>query len=344
MVQNTLHPQSHYPWRPSDGERAPLQYPALYDTNVAAQTMSPTDIPAPSSGQWTSPPMITITAVAHHPHPQVAGYALSSASASVAGPSTSRRLPASSPAASGCTTTRMSGLSPSWVTESAPPPHTRSLYATIPLPHDDNLYDFGGYSTQKISESRRAAWTSSSSSSSSLWFTAPPPPPNPNPADFPSTSKRHSSPRRPHPIHLHTSLQNACLSPSSSSQHTLHRRSRVPQMLTNWGGHRDDPATTPSVGDLTVMLGSTGQTVYIRPTSHLSPYVVTVGDVLDGLGAAFLTSDNGCRRRCRLWLEHAPACIGERLLVASNTLQVWWRMPAEAEAGSNPWQLVTRRR
>ncbi|KAF8071632.1 hypothetical protein FPV67DRAFT_885510 [Lyophyllum atratum] len=204
----------------------------------------------------------------------------------------------------------------------APPSHTRSLYASIPLPPDDIDREVEVYPRPRTAVTSIGSLGSSLSSSST---TAPPTPPNPNPIQFSSTKGPHGSTHDPRPIQLHSSLQNACLSSCLSPPRTLGKGSRSPPRPTNWARDREAPATTPSVGCLTLIIDSTGRSICIWPTSHTRPHVVTVGDVMDALDAALITVDEVCRARCGSGRKDTPVCVGEQMSVLLDSLQIWWR-------------------
>ncbi|KAF5378832.1 hypothetical protein D9615_006864 [Tricholomella constricta] len=216
-----------------------------------------------------------------------------------------------------------------------PPAHTRPLYSSIPLPPDEPSCEDPEYLTNSSkgrSDDDSAALTPSMSAAALDVAN--------DLALVSFASKHHASPAspdrhsHPHPIRLHPVLENACQSSSSPSL------SSPPPTPTDWARDRDAPATTPSVGYLTLKISSSDQTVRVRPSSPISPHIVTVGDVFDAIEEAMKTADNACRGRSQPKGGHSPTCIGERISAILNSLRLRWRTSDGSVAGPHPWQLV----
>ncbi|GLB42524.1 hypothetical protein LshimejAT787_1105390 [Lyophyllum shimeji] len=267
MLQQPLARRTTYPWRQNDRAGSPFHHfvGKAPDGGVpSAQTTTPIHRPPVSSSRRTASTATAAVAVPHHLHPEVSGGWAAAASASVTASSGSNEPWSSSAAARMAVTTPRSSHSPWWILDSAPPRHTRSLYATIPLPTEDWPHDAEDDEMCKPARRSKASLALSSS------CTAAPPPPNPNPNDCLFTS-RHPACQSPHPLQLHPSLQNASLSSSPASGRSPSPRVASARPSTDWTRHRNAPATTPSVGQLTVTIESTGRTFCVHPTSPISP-------------------------------------------------------------------------
>ncbi|KAF8071630.1 hypothetical protein FPV67DRAFT_885622 [Lyophyllum atratum] len=212
--------------------------------------------------------------------------------------------------------------SSSWpVSSSEPPPHNRSLYATIPLPPEDNPPGAVAYPSKSAANS-----TGSATSSSSL--TSSPPQKNPSSSRVSSAKKRPTALRfQVNSIKLHDSLQNAGISVSPSSPAV--ESGSVDSPAGSPLG-RDEPATSPSVINLTLVVDSTGEAIQVRPSSPASPQIVTVGDVLDELEDSFVPTRDVC---CGTKRQGTSAPVSERISVILKSIHVWWRKPDGSEAG-----------
>jgi len=356
MVQHPFLPQANHPWAPYETERSsfdhrspgespsplfrrPSSSPVTVgigscSTITTARTTDHTRMPTVSDIHWTSRSIFP-AAVPHHHHRRQSAYMLPTTSAPPTVGNTSRDLPAPSQRAMVVMAAEKESSS-SWIPGAAPPPHTRSLYATIPLPPDDSTHGIEVHPPQGEARRSRNSLEWPSSPMSSIL----PPQANPNPRRFPSTSKHHALLYGLRAIELHPFLDSACMVRSRA-----HAPSHSPSSWpTDSARVRDAPATTPSVGYLTIVVDSTGQMICVPPTSPWSPHIVTVGDVLAALEAAAVTIDYICRGRCGSTSGHAHVCEGEQLSVILNCLELWWRMPEGPQSGPHPWQLVLGRR
>ncbi|GLB42522.1 hypothetical protein LshimejAT787_1105370 [Lyophyllum shimeji] len=186
MIQDPVPHQINHPWQPCYGERIASDRgsPSVvgkgsYSDMGRARTTVPTRTPPASIAHQVSRSMTT-TAVPHHAHRRPSGYVMSTSSPHTVG-NTSRGVNLSSQRARRAREVESEAPSSSWISESAPPPHARSLYATIPLPPDDSPrgcevhppHDRAARSIKSLE------WSSSSSP------TTVPPHANPNPGQFP---------------------------------------------------------------------------------------------------------------------------------------------------------------
>lgn len=225
-----------------------------------------------------------------------------------------------------------------WNFELAPPPHARSLYTTVPLPPDDSLRGLEAHPP------RREAKISKESLEAPLLSCKTAREADPNPHQFPSTVKQCAPLLGQWQIELHPVLERACVSRTRPSTHAASRSLSSSSRPTDWTRVCDAPATSPSVGHLTLVIEPTGQTLCVRPTSPTNPHVVTVRDVLETLENAAMTLDYVCRGHCGLSRGPTPMCFGRRLMVTLNCLQLWWRTLDGVEIGPHPWQVVVRPR
>ncbi|KAG6836313.1 hypothetical protein H0H93_009233 [Arthromyces matolae] len=136
--------------------------------------------------------------------------------------------------------------------ESLPPPHSRSLYATIPLPDMDELGSVEGSRTHSPSDMRSRMSLRASLSSLSLGQGQRLP--NPNPSQFPTYSP-HAPIDHWQRVRLHPVLENTGFHHSPLDYDTA-------------------AATMPSVDQITAMVASTGELFCILPSSR-SPGITT---------------------------------------------------------------------
>ncbi|KAG5641174.1 hypothetical protein DXG03_005862 [Asterophora parasitica] len=102
-----------------------------------------------------------------------------------------------------------------------------------------------------------------------------------------------------------------------------------------WAQDRDSPATTPSVGYLTLKISSTGQTIRVQPTSAASPHIVTVGDVFDAMEEATRTSEHVASRGSHPKRRRSPRQIGARISTMLHSLHLGRRTSDDPAAGPN---------
>ncbi|KAF5378893.1 hypothetical protein D9615_006863 [Tricholomella constricta] len=330
MTQSPFSRRSKQSWTPREWETGPSNDSAeQYDSTIPARTPIPSRTASTTEKQETSPS--TTSNVIHHRDPWNTRFATSPFSQLQDVPDSSKSSSRSLQALESTATTAEKAWMSLWIfTDAGPPPHTRSLYATIPLPSEDSP------SYLEQIPTHGAVWKAAEWSST----LAPPDRPcNPNPLQIPFKSKQHASTHlHPRPIQLHPTLQGICLA-SRQIQQDAQRLSSSPSTSMDWVRDRDAPATYPSVGCLTLVIHSTGQTVCVRPTTPASLHVVTVSDVLDTLKDAFMI-DDVCRGRRQSGRSHSPICECERMSVKLNSLQLWWGTSDGVEVGPHPWQLV----
>ncbi|GLB42521.1 hypothetical protein LshimejAT787_1105360 [Lyophyllum shimeji] len=324
MSVHVLHPQTNYPWNTQYWAPSSCSQPGRYFAPASTQKSTYATAPA------VRPKMPTSTfAASTFPagYPQVTGYAMSATWMSVPPPDSSTgRFGLSQ------TAQKVAVAEPMWSSSwsfmmSSPPPHSRSLYSTIPLPPEDTPSATETYPTN--CEAKR----SSESLAPPSPFASPPPsigvvPASPHPR---STTKGAAVPGDdPEPIELHPSLKNAGISVSPVSV-----RSADSCSPPNQPRGRDAPATSPSVEDLTLRINSTGQKVHVAPSSPASSPIVTVGDVLDVLEAAFMTVSDTPRGPCRSKRKNKSRPVGERISLILKSIQTWLGTPSGSEAGTH---------
>ncbi|RDB26938.1 hypothetical protein Hypma_005129 [Hypsizygus marmoreus] len=223
---------------------------------------------------------------------------------------------------------------------SAPPPHSRPLYRTIPLPAEDT-------------EEQPIAGTGRAGAPMSMSPTSPPPasttsvllaswPDSPPRLCYQQFDHNMTTSLRPKLIQLHPTLQRACLSPSLMVLH-------LPSELSTVGAQsRSAPATNPSLGYLNIVITRYSAVTPVRP-SPSNPVIVTVGDVLDVLErvADMFMDDHDGERHIqgvsegeRGWPDGSELAKRIRVL---DSLKLHWRASTALEgigAGSTTWQLV----
>ncbi|KAF8069301.1 hypothetical protein FPV67DRAFT_1762499 [Lyophyllum atratum] len=175
-----------------------------------------------TQAQWASPSTTTPATVSRHIHRQVAGYVTLSASMGLSVEHTSEGIKGSSQPRRAVRMAQMSWATSSWIMNSvAPPPRTRSLYASIPLPPDDENRGLEVYSAQR----RAPIFLHNGTSLNPRSTTDPTPklPPTRPPSRLPS-----------------------CLSPPRK----LDQSSPFPPKPTNWAQDREALANIHSVGSL----------------------------------------------------------------------------------------------
>ncbi|RDB27022.1 hypothetical protein Hypma_005115 [Hypsizygus marmoreus] len=152
----------------------------------------------------------------------------------------------------------------------APPPHSRPLYQTIPLPTEDTT-DYA------IAAAAPTTMSPTSPPPTTPWSMLLAPWPDSSPyANCQQFDHIKATSAQFNPIQLHPILERACLSSSLSVLNPLS------QLSTDGAQDRSAPATNPSLGYLSIIITRYGATMPVHP-SPSNPFVVTVGDVLDAL-------------------------------------------------------------
>ncbi|KAG6916771.1 hypothetical protein DXG01_005467 [Tephrocybe rancida] len=223
-----------------------------------------------------------------------------------------------------------------WWSELEPPPHDRSMYGTIPLPADDREMDEDRpgllapmpTASQDSLQSLPSLY-SASSSSLSTWTSSEPTTPLLGAAYESREPTELVLPPNQRTMALHPFLQSACASPDA--QHTA-PSPQVKHLAYEVAQLRDEPATTPSVGFLTLVVDPSGRTMGVHPSAPASPHIVTVGDVLDALDA---NSESKTQQR----KTRSPRRLAERVSQVLESVNLRWKTEG-GEDRPKPWRLV----
>ncbi|KAG5725299.1 hypothetical protein E4T56_gene12663 [Termitomyces sp. T112] len=243
-------PLEHGSWNDQHGLSGPFQHVA--GTVVAARTTDPVNLPV-SSGRAQA---LSSTASTTTYHDRRATERAASSSSATGAQGSVRGGPCEAmPTPRTNEDVERSWISSWWpaYNDDLPPPHTRSMYWTIPLPQIDELDSLEAFEACASSGASPVGYGSSPPLSSQITPPLPPPRPNPNPSHFPVTPST-----RQH-VRLHPILEGGCsLSHAPTSTHNT------------------APATIPSVDHITAMIASTGELIQILPSSPIPPYTVTL--------------------------------------------------------------------